>query len=497
MKIKVLASCLFLLSAFRSCLPQSDLWYLTRGGQNLDQAWGVAVDSSGNIYFATCETPPFSFFFDIYLYKFDSTGHEIWKSQPWGGAFNDKAFIAAVKAPYVYVAGRTDKAVVPTSADAVVLAFSMNDGSLLWQYTWDGSYGYEEIDGLVIEENAIYLAGWTTGATSSNDFLLQKINLQGQLIWSKTWGSEKWDDANGHLVVDSDHIYVAGRINAANQLSLDGDAALVCFSKTDGTYLWHRTWGGNSFDDAFGLTLSSDSFLYLVGITLSSGSGSQIFLLKYTKTGELLWSSWWGGPKAESARAIVADGDSIIYVAGKTESYGAGANDIALIKFDSAGTVLWHKTWGGNDNDEAHELAIDSDFLYLAGETNNYGAGKSDALLLKARRTNGEFPSPPSAANFFLATPILPDLKQNYPNPFNAETIIEYQLNRPERVEICIFNLLGQKVATSKNENHEAGVFKFVWDGTDLFGSPLPSGVYLYQLRAENFSLSKKLLLLR
>jgi len=486
--------CLCLMLAASWGYSQSDLWYLTRGGQNLDQAWGVDVDSSGNIYFATCEIPLFSYFFNIYLYKFDQSGNEIWESQPWGGDFNDKAFITIVKAPYVYMAGRTDKNINLNSADAFVLAFNMNNGELVWQYTWDGGAGYEEVDGLVVEEDGIYISGWTAGVSTSNDFLLQKLSLDGQLIWSQTWGTDKWDEANGHIVVDENHIYVAGRINGTAQLSFDGDAVLACFRRLDGSYQWHKTWGGSSYDNASGMTASLDSYLYLVGVTYNYGNGSQIFLLKYTKIGELIWSSQWGGSKGEFARAIVADGDSIIYIAGKTDSYGAGANDIVLLKFNSDGTLRWDKTWGGKDTDASHDLVAYGDYLYIAGDTQSYGAGKWDALLLKLNRRTRDFPTSVTEIN---ESPRTFHLGQNYPNPFNPETVIKYQLSRASEVEISIFNLLGQKVTTLVRANQTAGLHKTIWNGKDKWGQPVASGFYLYQLKSSDFVAVKKMVLLR
>jgi|GEM_PF-3397139 len=87
-------------------------------------------------------------------------------------------------------------------------------------------------------------------------------------------------------------------------------------------------------------------------------------------------------------------------------------------------------------------------------------------------------------------------LEQNYPNPFNPETVIEYQLPRASEVEISIFNLQGQKVATLVREHRSAGSHKIIWNGMDKSGRPVASGIYLYQLKTDNFMASKKMLLL-
>ncbi len=85
----------------------------------------------------------------------------------------------------------------------------------------------------------------------------------------------------------------------------------------------------------------------------------------------------------------------------------------------------------------------------------------------------------------------------NYPNPFNPETTIEYQLPRPGRVEIAVYNLAGQLVRTLLQAPQPAGRFKLRWDGKDDRGANVASGVYLYQLQAEGFSATKKMVLMR
>ena len=84
-------------------------------------------------------------------------------------------------------------------------------------------------------------------------------------------------------------------------------------------------------------------------------------------------------------------------------------------------------------------------------------------------------------------------LHQNYPNPFNPTTEISYQLPAISKVELSIYNLLGQKVATLVNKRQPAGIFKVEWDA-----SIFASGLYFYRLETDNgFVQSRKLILLR
>ncbi|MFQ5863865.1 MAG: S8 family serine peptidase [bacterium] len=90
------------------------------------------------------------------------------------------------------------------------------------------------------------------------------------------------------------------------------------------------------------------------------------------------------------------------------------------------------------------------------------------------------------------------DLAQNYPNPFNPATKIEYELPVASRVSLTVYNLLGQKVRLLVAETTQAaGRHTVAWDGTDDSGRPVSAGVYFYQLKANNFTKVKKMLIVR
>jgi hypothetical protein len=84
------------------------------------------------------------------------------------------------------------------------------------------------------------------------------------------------------------------------------------------------------------------------------------------------------------------------------------------------------------------------------------------------------------------------NLEQNYPNPFNPATTIDYSVGRQGHVSLVVYNLLGQEVATLVNDNVQAGSYQATFDA-----SKLPSGVYVYQLKAGSFVESRKMVLLK
>jgi len=88
-------------------------------------------------------------------------------------------------------------------------------------------------------------------------------------------------------------------------------------------------------------------------------------------------------------------------------------------------------------------------------------------------------------------------LFQNYPNPFNANTQITFSLSKAGHTTLDVFNLLGQKVSTLVDEYLTAGTKIVGWDGRDDGGTPVPSGIYFYQLQSADFVERKKMVFLK
>lgn len=89
------------------------------------------------------------------------------------------------------------------------------------------------------------------------------------------------------------------------------------------------------------------------------------------------------------------------------------------------------------------------------------------------------------------------ELEQNYPNPFNPSTIIRYALPQAAKVELKIYNILGQVVRRLVDEEQAAGFYEKLWDGRDQSGKPVSTGIYLYRIRAGDFVQTKKMQLIK
>ena len=83
-------------------------------------------------------------------------------------------------------------------------------------------------------------------------------------------------------------------------------------------------------------------------------------------------------------------------------------------------------------------------------------------------------------------------LSQNYPNPFNPSTTVEFSIPVKTNVVLKIFDVLGNEIVTLINEERSANIYKINFNATNL-----PSGVYYYTLRTENFTKTRKMLLLK
>ena len=149
--------------------------------------------------------------------------------------------------------------------------------------------------------------------------------------------------------------------------------------------------------------------------------------------------------------------------------------------------VTYSLTGQGNSNNS----------IPLNGEGSQGVESASGNLTIIAQAVN---PCPPASKTVAkrmvggndLNVPNAFALRQNMPNPFNPSTVINYQIPSPGRVELKVFNVLGQGVATIVDELESAGYKSAHFDATGL-----PSGVYFYRLKTGTFSSIRKMIYLK
>lgn len=134
---------------------------------------------------------------------------------------------------------------------------------------------------------------------------------------------------------------------------------------------WYYKWEGYSLAIGQAVVIDSLDNVYVGGYTLSHGEMPDMCLLKFNNSGTLLWNITWGGDDNEKAFAMALDSSSNIYLAGESS-----IDDIyymCVVKFDSSGNFIWNITWGGSSETFANDIEIDSlGNIYLAGGIYNF-----------------------------------------------------------------------------------------------------------------------------
>jgi len=252
-----------------------------------------------------------------------------------------------------------------------------------WQKTFGGSgydVGYsvqQTIDGGYI------IAGYTSSFGAGNaDVYLIKTDPNGNKKWQKTFGGSDWDAGYSvQQTIDGGYIIVGRTESYGAGLS---DVYLI---KTDpnGNSTWQNIFGGSSYDRCHSVQQISDGGYIIAGGTQSYGAGSyDVYLIKTEPNGNSEWQKTFGGSDTDFGFSVQQTSDGGYIIAGYTWSYGAGDNDVYLIKTDPNGNKKWQKTFGGSDNERGSSVQQTSDGGYIiAGYTWSYGAGDYDVYLIK------------------------------------------------------------------------------------------------------------------
>jgi uncharacterized delta-60 repeat protein len=201
------------------------------------------------------------------------------------------------------------------------------------------------------------------------------------LGFERTWGGTSRDDAQGVAVGSDGSIYVTGITFSFGDI--EDDAFLLKYAP-DGTLLWQKTYSGDRAVSGRDVAVHTDATgadaVYVTGSFFNSA-----FLARFDTEGNLIWQRSWVSRTefpSEFAQAVAVAPDGSVYIAGGTNSLGAGHADMIVVKFAPDGSFLWNRTWGGPINELARDVAVGADgSVYVAGEGNSFFG--NDAILLK------------------------------------------------------------------------------------------------------------------
>ena len=256
-------------------------------------------------------------------------------------------------------------------------------GDTIWTKTFGSTGNNGAHHGQQTFDNGFIVAGYTTGfGAGSYDGYLLKIDSIGNLLWGKTYGGPKND---GFFFVkqttDSGYIMV-GRTKSFGAGGFD-----VYLVKTNafGDTLWTKTYGGSGDDEGHVVKQTSDGGYIISAITNSFGAiGNEVYLIKTDSIGNLTWSKTYGGITGSANAAGVQQTDDGGYlITGSSNSFGAGGNDVYLIKTNAIGDTLWTKAYGGTGNDGGKATQLAKNGYVILGTDSSFGATAGRIYLIK------------------------------------------------------------------------------------------------------------------
>ncbi len=264
----------------------------------------------------------------------------------------------------------------------LVSTAAADPGDTLWTRTYGGSGGDRGCSVQQTSDGGYIIAGGTGSFGAGGDVYLVKTDSCGDTLWTRTYGGSSLDQAFSVQQTPDGGYIIAGDTKSCGAGLFD-----VYLVKTDscGDTLWTRTHGGSDEDAGLSVQQTSDGGYIVAGLTVSFGAGSvDFYLLKTDSCGDTLWTRTYGGSDWDEGYSVQQTSDGGYIIVGQTESFGAGARDVYLVKTDSSGDTLWTRTYGGSGYDEGFSVRQTSDGGYIiAGGTNSFGGDYSDLCLLK------------------------------------------------------------------------------------------------------------------
>lgn len=224
----------------------------------------------------------------------------------------------------------------------------------------------------------------TTKSLAKNydrDLYVAKVSLEGKLIWEKGIGGDRDEFAGGIAGTDDGGVLIVGDSESfGNNYK---DIYIVKMSK-EGKVLSSRTIGGEKEDSAKSLTRTKDGNMVMVGHREVESSGNKdFFVMKLDQNGQKIWAKTYGGKYADSLAGVTASSDGGIVATGKTRSFGSEQTDLSVMKFDTAGKLIWHKIYGFKYYEYGNAVTSTEDGGFMiAGGTNTLGNGGHSVYML-------------------------------------------------------------------------------------------------------------------
>ena len=233
----------------------------------------------------------------------------------------------------------------------------------------------------------------TNKPNESYDYWLLKYDTSSQLQWQKTYGGSA-DDRGADLIQTSDGGYVVVGKSKSNDLQVSENAGFDDFwvSKLDssGAISWEYAFGFAGSDVPYSILQTNDNGYLLSGVLdvsasngqgdrnsiLNRHAGGDYWVIKLNSSGIKQWSNYYGGSFTDTAYDAIQTDDGGYIIVGSSDSddvdvtNNRGSYDFWVIKISTTGSLVWEKSFGGSEIDEAHAIVQSTDGNYLiAGDT--------------------------------------------------------------------------------------------------------------------------------
>ena len=472
------------------CLPNSILaqapdtfWTNTFGGVENDYGNAVQLAADGGFIVVGFTESFGAGFSDVWLIKTDQYGNEEW-NKTFGGNSSDRGYAVQRSGNDGYViVGRTRPLGVGDSY--VWLIKTDNNGNEVWNKTYGDS---SEQSGFSVQQTfdgGYIITGYHLWILEgSSDVLLIKTDESGNEIWYNTLGGVSSQRGNSVQQTPDEGYIIAGITYSSNTIS---DDVLLLKTDQNGNEIWRKTFGGSLWDGGHSVQITTDGGYIIAGYTDYDifTQERKAWLIKTDENGNEVWNKKFGISYYSRGYFATQTNDGGYILIGNTYNEGF-STDILLVKTDETGNEVWNKTIGGTLSEWGYSVQQTLDGGYImTGRTESFGAGEDDVWLIKLE--------PDSTVNVNGKTILLDfQLEQNYPNPFNPTTTIKYQIPEVSFVTIKVYDVLGNEIATLVNEQKPADSYEVEFDA-----SGLPSGIYFYRLQAGSFVEAKKMVLMK
>jgi len=456
----LLLTFLFVLPAF-----SQQTWTRTYGGTNNEIGCFVQQTSDGG-YIISGFTRSFGAGNeDVYLIKTNGSGDTLW-TKTYGGTGYDRGYSVrqTLEGGYI-IAGYTDS--YGAGSFDVYLIKTNTSGDTLWTRTYGGTswdYGFSTQQ---TRDSGYIIAGYTNSyGAGYNDVYLIKTKPSGDTLWTRTYGGPYWDFGFSVQQTTDGGYIIAGTFHFYGTTWYD---VYLIKTNASGDTLWTKTYGGMRDECAESVQQTSDGGYILVGYTDSYGAGSQdVYLLKTNNDGDILWTRTYGGSGDDQGWSVQQTQDGGYIIAGYTDSYGAGNGDFYLIKTNASGDTLWTKTYGGSSSDAGWSVrqTVDGGYI-IAGVTASFGTGGYDVYFVKTD-ANGNVGTERGQG---FERPRVQVFKIT-PNPFISFASVPGH----EAERFSLYDVSGRKVGTYRG---------------DRVGEGLSQGVYFVRHEGDGGSLAR------